>query len=107
LVKPGCYLFRASLTGLVFLLILGVIFLGAQAKASQYQPQKGLNSFLSQSTKMADSRVQRGMAIPPAGAVLTYGDDLWADFTPLFEQASLPRHSVFLDAFRFRPPPLT
>jgi hypothetical protein len=105
-VSRKSYFFRAFLTGMVCLLIPGVISLGAHAKAGQYESQKSVTGYLAKSTKMSDSRVQRGVEAPPEQVVmLLCSIDAQEPQTLTSEEPARLPVSPFLDSFRGRPPP--
>ena len=104
-VSPHSRQFRALLTVVVCVLILGVVFLGAQAKAGQYDFQSTFTSYLAKSTKMSDSGVQRVAPPPSPRGELLCAPEIAETLSPgPVCPVALPA-LTFLRPLRFRPPP--
>jgi hypothetical protein len=87
---------------LVCFLAVGVFVLASLAKCSQYS--EGSPSYFAKATKMSGDRVQTAAAVVPAIVPQVRPPEPAVRVRVAAQEPLLPP-PVFLDSFRFRPPP--
>jgi len=92
------------IAALVCVVAAGVLTLASEAKCSQYRPGSRSEGYLSKATKMSGDRCQTLDAVAPrvVPQIRPHGSTQYV--TPA-DTPPAPLRAVFLDSFRFRPPP--